>query len=285
MLFDYFFWVVAIGTMALGVASAIIGTTVVLEQQSQLGDAIGHSVFPGIIVSFMLFQTRNPLILMLGAVTAGLVAFQLIQWIHRNSQFSYESILALILSSMFGLGMVLSSYIQGNPAYQKAAQAGLNHYIMGQAAYLVKDDVRLILVVTTGVLLVFALFFPKIKLVLFDKIFAQSIGIQPQRISQLLLVLALLIISIGIKTVGIILVSSMLVAPTVAALQWSRVYHRVIGIAGVIGLVSAFIGTYLSTAVDDLATGPTIVLCQTAFAILSLLLAPNGLLKRKRVTP
>lgn len=272
--FDYFFWVVALGTMALGAACAVLGTTVVLEKQSQLGDAIGHSVFPGIIISFMLFQTRHPLVLMTGAVVAGLLSFQLIHWIHRNSNFSYESILALILSSMFGLGMTLSSYIQGNPSFQKASQAGLNKYIMGQAAYLMIDDVLLISGVSVTVLLLFWFLYPKIKLVLFDKTFAQSIGIRVKWLTNTLLILCLLVISVGLKTVGIILMSSMLVAPAVAALQWSKRYGVVITIAMFIGIISALIGTYLSTVLPDIATGPTIVLCQTTFALLSIFVAP-----------
>ena len=91
--FDYFFWVVALGTMALGFASGIIGTTIVLEGQSQLGDAIGHSVYPGVIIAFMLFQTRNSLVLLLGAIVVGYIAFVLINWIHKYSHFAYESVL------------------------------------------------------------------------------------------------------------------------------------------------------------------------------------------------
>lgn len=278
MLNDYFFWVVALGTMILGATAAVVGTTVVLEKQSQLGDAIGHSVFPGIVFSFILFQTRHPLVLTAGAFVAGLVAFQLIHWIHRHSDFSYESILALILSSMFGLGMVLYSYIQGNPNFQRAAQAGLNRYIMGQAAYLMIDDVILISVTSLCILFTFIVFFPKIKLVLFDKVFAKSIGISTERVSKGLLLLCLLVICIGIKTVGIILISSMLVVPTVAASQWTKHYRSLVILSGFIGTVCALIGTYFSTVVSDLATGPMIVIAQTLCALLSILFAPSGVL-------
>lgn len=278
MLTDYFFWVVALGTMILGATSAVIGTTVVLEKQSQLGDAIGHSVFPGIVLSFMLFQTRHPLILTAGAFVAGLVAFRLIHWIHQASSFSYESILALILSSMFGLGMVLYSYIQGNPDFQKAAQAGLNRYIMGQAAYLVIDDVIFISVTCICVLLLFALFLPRIELTLFDKVLAQSIGIHTERLSKSLLLLCLLVICVGLKTVGIILISSMLIMPTVAASQWTKHYRSLVLLAGIIGIVCAFVGTYISTVVSDLATGPTIVLAQTVCTLVSIGCSPHGLL-------
>ena len=276
--FDYFFWVVAVGTMILGASAAIVGSTLVLEKQSQLGDAIGHAVYPGVVLAFIIFQTRLPIVLLFGAIFAGLMAFFVIRWIRKHSDFHYEAVLALVLSAFFGIGMVLSSYIQGNPNFQKAAQAGLKQYIMGQAAYLVMDDIWLIASVSIICLGIFFVLYPKIKLVLFDKVYANAIGLPARRISNTCLLLCLLMICIGLKVVGAILISSMLVAPTVAALQWTRNYRHVLWIAAFIGIASAFLGTYLSTAIPKLATGPTIVLCLSAFALLSILLSPNGVL-------
>ena len=280
MISNYFFLVVAIGTTALGLATSVVRTTLVLEKQSQLGDTIGHSVFPGIILSFMIFQTRQPVVLLLGAIVAGLLAFRLLHLIHRATQFPFESILALVLSSMFGLGMVLSSYIQGNPQFQNTAQAGLNRYIMGQAAYLTYDDVYLILVVVAIVCFIFIKLYPKIELVLFDKVFAQSIGIHTTRISNIVLGLCLLTICIGIKTVGVILISSMLVTPAIAALQWTKHYRSTVILSAIIGMSCTLAGTYISTVVSDFATGPVIVLCQTSCALFSIICSPNGVVRR-----
>jgi len=282
--FDYFFWIVALGTMVLGFTSGLIGTSLVLEKQSQLGDAIGHAVYPGVIIFFMLFQTRNTAILLVGAVVFGLIAFSIIQLIRFYSNFPYESILALVLSTFFSFGLLLYNVVQRNPQFQTVNFAGLNNYIMGQAAFLMWSDVRLIIIVSVVVVAVFMLLYPKIKLYLFDSIFAQTIGINSQWISHLLLLMCLLVIAVGLQAVGAKLISSMLVAPAIAAQQWTQSYGKMLGLAGVFGMIAAFIGTLLSTAISNIATGPMIVVVLTAIALLSLVFGTKGILADKLYT-
>lgn len=276
--FDYFFWVVAVGSMALGLVSGIVGTTFVLEKQSQLGDAIGHAVYPGVIVTFMIFQTRQTGVLLIGAIAFGLIAFWLIAFIRKHSQFPYESILALVLSSLFSLGLLLYNIVQTNSRFQTVNFAGLNTYIMGQAAFLMRSDVELILIVSGIILVIFWLIYPKIKITLFDKVFAETIGINTRRVSHLLLLMGLLIISVGLQAVGAKLISSMLVAPAIAAKQWTNAYPRMIFLSGFFGTLAAFLGTLLSTAITDVATGPMIVIMLTTIALFSLVFGPKGLL-------
>ncbi len=275
-LFNYFFLVVALGTGLLGIASGVIGTSIVLERQSQLGDAIGHAVYPGVIMAFMLFQTRDTLILLIGAAVLGIIAYLIINLIHKYSYFAYESILALVLSSFFSIGLLLYSIVQNNPDFQTVNYAGLDDFIMGQAAYLLTSDVYIIAFVSLLVLVIFFVYYPQIKQLLFDKVYAQSIGIKSDFISKLLLILCLLVIVVGLKAVGAKLISSMLIAPAVTALQWSNKYNHVLVISAAVGGVSAVLGSYLSTVIPNLATGPTIILILSACALLSILFAPGG---------
>lgn len=276
--FDYFFWVVATGSMALGFVSGLVGTSLVLEKQSQLGDAIGHAVYPGVILAFMLFQTRQSYVLLLGAISVGLIAFGLIRFIRKHSQFPYESILALVLSAFFSLGLLLYNLVQSNPRFQTVNFAGLNNYIMGQAAFLVRSDVEMIVMVSILILAVFWLLYPKIKLTLFDRVFAQTLGIPTTWISNLLLLMCLLIISVGLQAVGAKLISSMLVAPAIAAQQWTDSYPKMLWLSGLFGTLAAFIGTLLSTSISNIATGPMIVVILTIIAFTSLVIGPKGML-------
>lgn len=277
----YLYFVVAIGLSLLAVASSIVGSTLVLEKQSQLGDTIGHSSYPGVIIAYMLFQQRNSVILLMGAVVASLFSIIIIHWLNREKAFHFESILALVLSSFFGLGMVLMSYIQGNPQFAKTAQAGLNTYIMGQAAYLMRDDITTIGLVALFTILIFFVNFPKIKIVLFDKEFATSIGINVQFFKFLNLFLAIIMIGVGLKAVGALLISSLLIAPTIIALQWTNQYEKVLIIGSITAILAAIGGTYLSTHIEKLATGPTVVLCLFIMTLISLIIGPqSSLLKR-----
>lgn len=288
ILTNYSFLVVVFGTVILAIASGMIGTVSVLKGQSLIGDAIGHSSFAGIVISFILFQQRNPVILAIGALFSGVVAFFSIQLIDKNAKVTLDSVLALVLSSFFGLGMVLKSYIQGNPAFSNASQAGLQNYIFGQAAYLMRNDVYLIILAAIVSISLLLFFYKEIKIFVFDKQFAQSVGIKASFLNWLILIMSMVLISVGLKAVGAILISSMLIAPAIIGLQWSNRFAIVLLIAGIVGGFSAFVGTYISSTIQNIPTGPMIIVIMSVFAFLSVLFSPKGLFagllrKRKRV--
>ena len=276
---QYSFIVVAIGTMLLAMATGIVGTISILKGQSLIGDAVGHASLPGIILAFMISGRKSSLILMLGAIVAGIVAFILIQIISEGSKIEADTAMAVILSAMFGMGMVLKSYIQGNPEYQGASQSGLASYIFGQAAYILREDVYIILAVSVISLALFIVFYKEIKVYVFDMVYAYTIGINSRLTSLLIMIITMILIAAGLKAVGAILISSMLITPAVTGLQWSNSYEKVLVIAAVTGAVSAFLGTFISSAVKGFSTGPSIILIMSVIALFSVLFAPRGIVR------
>ncbi len=276
---QYSFVVVAIGTMLLAMATGIIGTISILKGQSLIGDAVGHAALPGIILAFMISGKKSSLLLMVGAIIAGVVAFILIQTISEISKIEADTAMAIILSAMFGLGMVLKSYIQGNAKYSKASQSGLASYIFGQAAYILREDVIIIFTVSLISLVLFMIFYKEIKVYVFDAVYAYTIGINSKLLSLLIMIMTMILIAAGLKAVGAILISSMLITPAITGLQWSNKYEIVLVIAAVMGAVSAFIGTLLSTIVKGFSTGPSIILIMSLLALLSVLFSPKGVIR------
>ena len=276
---QYSFIVVAIGTMLLAMATGIVGTISILKGQSLIGDAVGHASLPGIILAFMISGRKSAVILMLGAIAAGIVAFMLIQIISEGSKIEADTAMAVILSAMFGMGMVLKSYIQGNSKYQGASQSGLASYIFGQAAYILREDVYIILAVSIISLALFILFYKEIKVYVFDMVYAYTIGINSRLTSLLIMIITMILIAAGLKAVGAILISSMLITPAVTGLQWSKSYEKVLVIAAVTGAVSAFLGTFISSAVKGFSTGPSIILIMSVIALFSVLFAPRGIVR------
>ena len=276
---QYSFIVVAIGTMLLAMATGIVGTISILKGQSLIGDAVGHASLPGIILAFMISGRKSAVILMLGAILAGIVAFMLIQIISEGSKIEADTAMAVILSAMFGMGMVLKSYIQGNSKYQGASQSGLASYIFGQAAYILREDVYIILAVSIISLALFILFYKEIKVYVFDMVYAYTIGINSRLTSLLIMIITMILIAAGLKAVGAILISSMLITPAVTGLQWSKSYEKVLVIAAVTGAVSAFLGTFISSAVKGFSTGPSIILIMSVIALFSVLFAPRGIVR------
>ncbi|MBY5034201.1 metal ABC transporter permease [Streptococcus gallolyticus] len=271
LLTEYSFWTVALGTCLLALASSMVGTISVLTKQSMIGDSLGHAAYPGVIFSFILFQSRSPFLLMLGAMFSGYVSYGLVQWLHKNSQHSLINILAFVSSSFFGLGMVLKNYIQGNAQYSNASQAGLATYLFGQAAFIQLDDIFLICLVALVCLVLFFRYYQAFKLYLFDANVASLLGVKVTVLKQLTMFLMICLISVGLKVVGAVLMSSFLIAPAVFGLLLGKNYSQVLFLSVLSAVTSAFLGTWVSSAVSGLSTGPSIIICMTMTTLASFL--------------
>jgi manganese/zinc/iron transport system permease protein len=172
--------------------------------------------------------------------------------------------------------MALKSYIQGNPAFADASQAGLEHYIFGQAAFLLRSDVGLIIAASVVALTIFGVCYQQIKIFVFDPNYAQSVGIRANVLNWVVLLMAIVMIVVGLKAVGAILIANLLITPAITGLQWSKRFPVVLLVAAISGGVSAGIGTYLSSTISNLPTGPTIIVVMSVVSLLSIIFGPRG---------
>ena len=273
---DYTLTIVAIGAALLGTVSGTLGTYAVLRRQSLLGDAISHAALPGIAIAFLLTGSKTPLILVLGAAVAGWLGTLLILSIVRLTRIKYDSALGIILSTFFGFGLVLHTLIQrtGN-----ANQAGLDTFLFGQAATILESDVLTIGILGGIAIVIMLVFWKELKLLVFDEGFAASLGFPIRALDILLTSLLVIAIVLGLQAVGAVLMSAMLVAPAVAARQWTDKLSVMMLLAACFGALAGVSGTVISSSASRIPTGPTIVLCATVVVGFSIVLAPNrGLL-------
>ena len=271
ILTDYSFVTVAIGTSIFALASCLLGSISVLKRQSLIGDVIGHASYPGVVLAFMVFESRNPLLLMLGAMLAGLLSYRLVYLINTYSRQSFVNALSLVSASFFGLGMVLKNFLQGNHHYQNASQAGLQTYLFGQAAFIQKSDLYLILAVSLLVLGLFLVFYQRLIVYLFDEGFSQVSGLPLSLIKGGHLVLMTALIAVGLKVVGAILMSSFLIAPSVFGLLLGKTYKQSLLFGSIMALVSAWLGSLMSSSISGMSTGPAIIVCMTVCITLAFL--------------
>lgn len=276
-MFDYTFLLVLGSCIILSAASSMIGLVVVLQKESLVGDALAHAALPGVVIAFLLIGQKITLLLLLGAFISGIIAVILIYFIRKNVNLPFDGILAVILSSFFGFGMVLLTFSQKLP---NAAQAGLKSFIFGQASAILLEDAYYILIVSTIVFSLFLLFWKEIKIYVFDPLFAQTLGFNNTVIQLLISSLMMVTIITQLQTVGIILTSSMLIAPGVAALQWTKDFKNAVMLAMVFGSVSATAGVIFSTIYANVPTGPAIIVVMSLFAIFSLIFGSRGTLQQ-----
>lgn len=272
---DYTLRNVALGTAILGVASGVLGCFAVLRRQGLFGDALAHATLPGVCLAFMLSGAREPAVLLAGAAaTAGLGAL-LILAVTGGTRIKQDAALGIVLSVFFGLGTVLLTAIAGSG---NASQSGIDRFIFGQAATIIRDDVVVMGVLAGVVLAVVALCFKEFKLASFDPSFAASLGYPVGKIGILLTALIVVAIIIGIQTVGVILMAAMLITPAAAARQWTDKLSVMVFVSGLFGAASGVSGALVSAGGADLPTGPIIVLVATGILLLSLLFgAKHGL--------
>ena len=274
--FDYTLVVVTIGAALLGAVSGSLGTYAVLRRQSLLGDAISHAALPGIAIAFLLTGSKAPLILVLGAAIAGWLGTLLIMSVVRLTRIKYDSALGIVLSTFFGFGLVLHTLIQrtGN-----ANQAGLDTFLFGQAATILARDILTIGVLGGIAIVITLIFWKELKLLVFDEGFAASLGFPIRALDILLTSLLVIAIVLGLQAVGAVLMSAMLIAPAVAARQWTNKLSVMIFLAACFGALAGVSGTIISSTASRIPTGPTIVLCATAVVGFSIIFAANrGLL-------
>jgi manganese/zinc/iron transport system permease protein len=273
---DYTLRSIALGAAVLGIVSGILGCFAVLRRQALLGDAMSHAALPGVILAFMLTGSRAPLILVLGAAIAGWLGALAVLTIVRMSRIKEDSAFGIVLSVFFAFGMVLLTILQRSG---QGGQAGLDKYLFGQAAALVTSDVITIVALGTIVLALLVLLWKEFKLLSFDPDYAASLGYPVRTLDILLTSLIVMAIVIGLQLVGVVLMSAMLVAPAVAARQWTNRLGAMALLAGGFGASAGVVGAVVSATGRGLSTGPVIVVCISVVVLVSLLIAPGrGLL-------
>ena len=265
-------WYVAGGCAILGVASGALGCFAVLRRQSLLGDALAHAALPGICLAFLFTNSKNPGVMLAGALATGLLGALFILGIVRGTRLKEDAALGTVLSVFFGGGIVLLTAIQHRP---NAAQAGLDKFLFGHAASLVPRDLLVLGGLTLVVLGLLLLFYKEFKVLSFDRDFGAAVGLPMRRLEVLLTSLIVVAVVIGLQTVGVVLMAAMLITPAVAARQWTQVLGRMITLAAVIGAACGVLGAVLSSTSRNLPTGPLIVLAVTAVLLASLAFAPR----------
>lgn len=272
IIFEKTLWIIVLGTGLLGASSGILGSFAVLRNQSLLGDAISHAALPGIVLAYLLTGEKSSLVLLSGAILSGVLGAYFINDIVKYSKLKADTALGIILSTFFGVGMMLLTYTQ---SLGNASQAGLDTYLFGQASTLMQRDIITILGFLIPSLLIVLLLWKEFKLFLFDSTYAQTLGIPVQKLNILITLLIVIIIVMGLQTVGVVLMSSLLLAPAAAARQWTNSLSKMLLIAAAFGAFSGVFGALISASTSNLPTGPVIVIIVSSIVFFSILFAPK----------
>ncbi len=267
---------VLMGAALLGAISGMLGAFAVLRRQSLLGDALAHAALPGVCLGFLIAGARDLGAIMAGAFFTGALAALVMMLITRRTALKTDAALGIVLSVFFAMGIVLLTHVQGQG---RTASAGLETFLFGQAAAILRADLWIMGGVGLAALGVVLALWKEFKLVSFDPDFARANGLPVLPLEAALTVLVALAIVVGLQLVGVVLMVALLIAPAAAARQWTRSLGAMVALSALIGAASGAGGALVSAAQRGLATGPVVVLIATGVVLISLAIAPErGLL-------
>ncbi len=263
---------VVFGSVLLASSAAIVGTFIFLKKKALVGDAVAHSVLPGICVAFLIAETKNPFILVLGAFVSGWISLVLLDYIVAKSKIKEDTAIGLILSVFFGLGILMLTIIQHSGM---AGQSGLDSFLFGKAAALVGNDLVVFSSISILIMAVVFILFKELRLIAFDTNFAVAIGFPVRSIELVLTTLTVLAVVVGIQAVGVVLMAAMLITPAAAARFWTDKLPVMLLLAAIFGAISGVFGAYISYVAPAMPTGPWIVMVISFIAISSFFFAPT----------
>ncbi len=288
-----------IGCMLMCLAASLIGVVLFLRKQSLVGEALSHAAYPGVILGVLLagawgLPTQAELWLSLftlgGAFLTALFGFWMIQALGKWFHIPSDAALCFVLSTFFGVGLTMASEVQFiYPGLYKQVMS----YLYGQAATMTDLHIGIYGCLAFFILVTVVLLYKELQVMTFDCAYAKSLGIPVREIDALTLFLVALAVVIGIRSVGVVLMSAMLIAPVVAARQFTHRLSLLFWLAAFFGIASGFLGNYFSVQGTDLLmwaypssrlilpTGPMIVAVASAICLGALVFAPErGLLSR-----
>ena len=250
-----------------GAVSAVLSCFLVLKGWSLMGDAISHAVLPGIVIAYVI-----GLPIAIGAFVAGLFAAVSTGYLKDNSRIKEDTAMGIVFTGMFAVGLVLFSRIE--------TDQHLSHILFGDMLGVTWRDLIETAVIALGTLLVILAKRRDFLLYAFDPQHARAIGLPVKLLHYGLLALLSITIVASLKAVGIILVVAMLIAPGAIGFLLAKRFEAMLAIAMTVAIGSGVLGTLISFSING-ATGPCIVLIQTAVFLMALLFAPgSGLLRR-----
>ncbi|MGQ9889797.1 MAG: metal ABC transporter permease [Aggregatilineales bacterium] len=242
-----------LAAVLVGLSCASIGVYVVLRRMAFIGDALAHTILPGVVVAYL-----SQWSLSVGALIAGLLTALGIGWLSRRDAVREDTAIGVVFTGMFALGILLMSTTRSFRDF--------THILFGNILGVTSNDLVLIAAIAVVVLVALFLFHKELELTSFDPIHAEVIGLKTARLRYLLLLLLALTVVSSIQVVGVVMTTSLLITPAAAASLLTVRLWRMMVIAAAVAVTAGIVGLYASFYAN-VSSGAAIVLTATAFFI------------------
>jgi manganese/iron transport system permease protein len=249
-----------VAAILVGIVCAVVGTYVVLRGMAFFGDALAHTILPGIALGYLISGGARDSLFWWALGTAVVAALG-IGAISKSSQIKEDTAIGIIFAGMFALGIALISTV-------RSYAVDLSHFLFGDILSVSTQSLWLILIFGGLVLLVIFAFYKEFLTLSFDPVLAATLRLPVGLLNNLLLALIAVTVAVSLQTVGVALMVAMLVTPAATAYLLTQRLPRMMGLAAVFASASGIIGLYLSYYLS-IASGAAIVLTATSFFLVA----------------
>lgn len=276
-----FIWIALMGFFVTA-ACGLVGNYLILRRMALVGDAISHSVLPGIVIAFLLAKSRNSLAMFVGALAAGALTTVIIETIHKRSRVKQDAAIGIAFTSLFALGVILISLFaskvdldQECVLYGEIAFVPLEEIVRIGGVGLGPLPVVRMAAVTLVVALLVILFYKELLVSSFDPALAVSLGINSSLVHYGLMAMLSVVVVSAFEAVGAILVVAMLILPGATASLLSQRLPVMLGLTVLHAALSAVLGLHLGVWLNCSIAGAMVV-AGTGLFLLAWLLNPEA---------
>ncbi len=232
----------------ISIVCPMVGVFIVSRGYGFMGDAMAHSIFPGMAIALILGLSP-----WFGTLPAALLFAFLVSYVMQHTGLSADAAIGIFFATLFALGVLIISI------WGSQVDVNLEDILLGQILAVTQNDIFITLGVTLVTLTVLTGYFNQIVFASFDPIGAQVAGLRVTAIDYLLLALISVVVVVTIQAVGVILVLAMLIAPSAAAALAARKIPHMIGLGMLLALIASISGLYASYY-GNLPSGASIAL-------------------------
>jgi ABC-type Mn2+/Zn2+ transport system permease subunit len=251
-----------IAAVLVGIVCAVVGTYVVLRGMAFFGDALAHTILPGIAIGYLITGGARDTLFWWALGTAIIAALG-IGAISKQAEIKEDTAIGIIFAGMFALGIALISTV-------RSYAVDLSHFLFGDVLGVSAQSLWLIIIFGAIVLLTIAAFYKEFLTLSFDPILAATLRMPVNLLNNLLLCLIAVTVAVSLQTVGVALMVAMLVTPAATAYLLTQRLPIMMALAAVFAGLAGVIGLYFSYYLS-IASGAAIVLTATAFFLLAFL--------------
>ena len=284
------YWPILAMAFLVTAACGLVGNYLVLRRISLVGDAISHSVLPGIAIAFILTGSRSEAPMFIGALVAGVITTLIIEVLHSRTRIKQDAAIGITFSTMFAIGVILISL------HGSHTDLDLDCVLFGKLDFLSTKEKIIIglpgVVITMGTValivgIMILLFYKELLVSSFDPNLAATIGISPRLVHYLLMCILSVVVVSAFSSVGAILVIAMLILPAATSYLLTDRLQVMMLFTLLHSFMSSISGVHLAVALK-IPTAPATVVCGMMFFLMAWIFSPtHGLIRiwlRSRVS-